>query len=336
MRKADLFRAVSAGLLAAALTLGGASAQTDPARTNPAQTAPSQTSPSQTNLDRRSFATPEAAAEALRTALTADDTAELLAIFGPDSAEIIDGPDPASARIVRRQAAKAAAEGMILHRHGPADAPDGAELAIGRDKWPFPIPLRRTAEGWIFDTEAGADEIYARRIGADELDAIAALRAMVRAQQDYAARHRKRVYARYIQSTAGRSDGLWWDAETAKKAGPSPLSAFVEKQKAFLEGRQPGDPYRGYTFRMLTAQGPGAPGGERSFAAKDPLAEDHLEGGFAILAWPADYGQSGIMTFQAGPDGRIWQKDLGEDTDALVQSIWAFDPSDGWEPVKEP
>ncbi|MDQ2103233.1 DUF2950 family protein [Azospirillum isscasi] len=315
-RRADLFRAVSAGLLATVLTLGGVQAQTAP--------------------DRRSFTTPEAAAEALRTALAADDTAALLAIFGPESADIIEGPDPASARIIRRQAAKAAAESLTLHRHAAQgnEAPgsaDSAELVLGHNHWPFPIPLRDTGQGWIFDTEAGADEIYARRIGADELDAIAALHAMVRAQQDYAARHRKPVYARYIQSTAGRSDGLWWDAETAKTAGPSPLSAFVEKQKAFLEGRQPGDPYRGYSFRMLTAQGPGAPGGEKSFST-----EDHLEGGFAILAWPADYGQSGIMTFQAGPDGRIWQKDLGEDTDALVQTIWAFDPSDGWEPVKEP
>ncbi len=327
LRRADLFRAVSAGLLATALTFGGAWAQTAP--------------------DRRSFATPEEAAEALRTALAADDTAGLLAIFGPESVDIVEGPDPASARIARRQAAKIAAERMSLHRHaaqGDGTQGDGAqgdssgesaELILGHNQWPFPIPLRHTAQGWIFDTEAGDDEIYARRIGADELDAIAALRAMVRAQHDYAARHRKDgrrpVYARYVQSTAGHSDGLWWDAETAKRAGPSPLSAFVEKQKAFLEGRQPGDPYRGYTFRMLTAQGPGAPGGEKSFSA-----EEHLEGGFAILAWPADYGQSGIMTFQAGPDGRIWQKDLGEDTDALVQTIWAFDPSDGWEPVKEP
>lgn len=315
LRGAGLFRAVFAGLLAIVLTPGGVWAQTPP--------------------DRRSFATPEKAAEALRTALAADDTAELLAIFGPESADIIEGPDPASARIVRQQAAKAAKEGLTLHRPDSQGDPETAELILGRHQWPFPIPLRHIGEGWIFDTEAGADEIYARRIGADELDAIAALRAMARAQHDYAARHgkdgRHPVYARYIQSTAGRSDGLWWDPETAKTAGPSPLAAFVEKQKAFLEGRQPGDPYRGYIFRMLTAQGPGAPGGERSFSA-----EDHLEGGFAILAWPADYGQSGIMTFQAGPDGRIWQKDLGEDTDALAQTIWAFDPSDGWEPVKEP
>ncbi|MGY0713446.1 DUF2950 domain-containing protein [Azospirillum argentinense] len=326
-----LRRTILAGILApivAMVTIAAAFAQSQ--TTPPAMGAPAP------SADQRSFATAREAADAFVAALAADDTRSLLAMFGPGNADLVEGPDPASARVDRQRAARAAKEGMRLQEEGNV-----AGIHLGHQNWPFPIPLVRIDQRWFFDTPAGEEEIFVRRIGADELDAIAALHAFVQAQRDYMERSkaggRPAAYARYIQSTPGSTDGLWWPAQAghSKAAGTgteathaSPLSAFVERQRAFLEGRRPGDPYRGYWFRILTAQGPGAPGGAMSY-----LVDDRLEKGFAILAWPSDYGENGIMSFQVGPDGHVLQKDLGNDTVAVAQSIWAYDPSDGWMPV---
>ncbi len=291
------------------------------------QAAPPAEAPFAPPPDQRGFATAQEAADAFRAALAADDAQSLLAMFGPSHADLVEGPDPASARVDRQRAARAAKERMRLHEEG-----DVAGILLGHDDWPFPIPLVRIDKRWFFDTPAGEEEIFARRVGADELDTIAALHAFVQAEREYAARQkaagRPTAYARYLQSTPGSTDGLWWPASSTGTPGASPLASFVEKQRAFLEGRQPGDPYRGYSFRILTAQGPGAPGGAMNY-----VVDDRLEKGFAILAWPADYGQSGVMSFLVGPDGHVLQKDLGEDTEPVAQTIWAYEPSDGWTPV---
>jgi hypothetical protein len=276
----------------------------------------------------RAFATPEDAAGALSIALATDDVDLLLDIFGPELDDVVLGADPTSARLTRYRAAAALQEKLTLRRDGA----DQVTLLLGRNAWPMPIPLVRTEKGWSFDGSSGVEEILLRRIGQNEIAAIEALRAFVRAQNDYAARsHRKGravQYARYVQSTPGKTDGLWWDKATAAQAGPSPLESFVAKHRAFLEARDPGDPFHGYYFRVLQGQGPHAPGGARSYVVEGRMAD-----GFALLAWPADYGSSGIMTFMVDKSGRVLEKDLGEDSAAMVQTIRIYDPDESWGPA---
>jgi hypothetical protein len=283
--------------------------------------------------DRQSFATPEAASEALKGALAKDEPDALIALFGRGNEEIVFGIDPAESRAERRQVNAMLQEKLTLRR----DRPDHITLVAGRENWPLAIPLVRRAGRWAFDTEAGADELLARRIGRNELGAIEALKAFARAQTAYAARLRKDGhpvhYARYVQSTEGQTDGLWWDAATARSEGPSPLAKFTEREREFLSGRQPGDPYRGYYFRILTGQGEHARGGAMSY-----VVDGELKKGYAMVAWPVDYGASGIMTFLVGRDGRVLQKDLGEETASLVQALAVYDPDATWrraEPVKK-
>jgi hypothetical protein len=196
----------------------------------------------------------------------------------------------------------------------------------------LPIPIVREEGRWRFDTAAGEQEVLARRIGRDELAAIASLNTFVRAQTEFAARRRSKgepvQYASFVMSTPGQTDGLWWDAETAKKAGPSPLAQFVRAQQEFLADRQPGDPFHGYFFRILTGQGPAAPGGAKSY-----LENGVMTNGFAMIAWPADHGTTGIMTFIVGPEGKIFEKDLGKETETLVETIAVFDPDSSWKPT---
>jgi len=269
------------------------------------------------------FTTPEKAVAAVKAALAKDNVEGLLRIFGPEYADDIIGPDPINARAQRRRAAAAVREGLKLQRVGP----DEVNLLLGKNGWPFPIPLVRTSEGWSFDTNAGIEEILARRIGENELSAIAALKEFVRAEKAYAAkRHR---YASYVQSTPGDNDGLWWDDATARRAGPSPLATFVKSQREFLDGRNPGDAFKGYYFRILTGQGPNAPGGPMSY-----VEDGQMTKGFAMVAWPASYRHTGVMTFQVDRSGRILQKDLGEDTESLAETLRAYDPGEGWSPAE--
>jgi hypothetical protein len=284
--------------------------------------------------DRQSFASPEAGARALKQALQHDDTAKLLDLLGREHDELLTGGDAATSRVERRRTAEKIDEKMTLRR----DRADRVTLVIGRDAWPAPIPLVRRGGKWFFDTEAGANEIVARRIGRNELAPIDTLKALVAAQNAFAGRQRAGGesvhYARYVQSSAGGTDGLWWDETTARSAGPSPLGNFVESQREFLTGRRPGDPFHGYYFRILTAQGEHAPGGAMSY-----IVDGKMTQGFAMIAWPAEYGDSGIMTFLVGRDGRIVQKDLGEETASAVKAIAAYDPDKSWsraEPAARP
>lgn len=275
--------------------------------------------------DQATFASPEAAVRALKAALAKDDVPALISIFGSDHADVVLGSDPASGRVIRRRAAAAAREKIVL-RH---DTGEQITLVMGRNNWPMPIPLVRSGDRWMFDTEAGEDEILARRIGENELAAIATLKTFVDAERNYAALRRAKglsaEYAQYVQSTPTRTDGLWWDEPTAASAGPSPLAGFVTRNQEFLQGRRPGDPFKGYYFRVLTGQGTHAPGGAMSY-----LADGRMTRGFAMIAWPADYRSAGIMTFIVGPDGRVLEKDLGEETGSLAQTLRVYDPDEGW------
>jgi hypothetical protein len=210
--------------------------------------------------------------------------------------------------------------------------PRHAVLNFGYQGWPLPIPLVRVGDAWMFDTEAGAAEILARRIGQNELSAMDTLGAIVQAQYGYALRDGdsgSRHFARYIQGTPGALDGLWWPDEDAGTAGPSPLASFAAENQEFVDARRPGDPFRGYYFRILTGQGRHAPGGAMSY-----LKAGRLVRGFAVLAWPADYGVTGVMAFMVDRTGRILQRDLGPDTASLANTIRVYDPEMSWEAVE--
>jgi Protein of unknown function (DUF2950) len=282
-----------------------------------------------TRTDPANFATPVAAVSALRTALAKDDVNALVAIFGGDHADIVLGADPASGRVIRQRAAAAAREKVVLRR----DTEERITLVFGRNNWPMPIPLVRRGGLWMFDAAAGEQEILVRRIGENELAAIDALEAFAEAERKYAAWRRSKgqnlEYAQYVQSTPAQTDGLWWDRQTAAAAGPSPLADFAARNQEFLEGRRPGDPFKGYYFRVLTGQGAYAPGGAMSY-----LAGGRMTKGFAMIAWPADYESSGIMTFIIGPDGSVLEKDLGEETGSSVKALLLYDPDEGWKPAE--
>jgi hypothetical protein len=277
---------------------------------------------------QRRFGTPEDAAAAVKAALDADDPAALLDIFGHEYGEVVLGIDPASARVARRRAGILARERLAPRRVDPRDV----ILEFGNQAWPLPIPLVRDGRSWIFDTVAGAAEIQARRIGQNELAAMDTLRVIVQAQYGYALRYGddgSRHFARYIQSTPGAFDGLWWPDGNDGTAEPSPLAGFAAENREFIDARQPGDPFKGYYFRILTGQGRHAQGGARSY-----LEDGRLARGFAVIAWPADYGATGVMTFLVDRTGRILQQDLGLDTAALANTIRIYDPEKSWQAVE--
>ena len=276
----------------------------------------------------RTFSTAEDAVKALVETVRKGDVGTLLAIFGPEGKELFESSDPATARNNQQVFTIAAAEGWHLEDAGA----NRKILVIGNEEWPFPIPLVKDAAAWRFDTAAGKEEILARRIGRNELDTIATLRAYVAAQQRYAAQGRdgKRagLYAAKLASDPGKQNGLYWP--TTKGQTRSPLGELVAQ--AAEEGRPINStstgpsPFHGYRFRILTAQGPAAPGGARNY-----IVNGEMSGGFAMVAWPAQYDATGVMTFIVGSDGIVRQKDLGPDTDAAAKRITVFNPDPSWQ-----
>ncbi len=279
--------------------------------------------------DQRAFQSPEKAAAALAAAAKAGDTASLEAIFGPDARRVLSSGDPVADRRQRQVFAVALDEGWTLEK-----AEGGTrELIIGHEQWPFPIPLVKDSHGWWFDTAAGEQEVLARRIGRNELAAMGALRAYVFAQREYAADghdgHPSGIYAQKIRSEPGRQDGLYWEAGPNQKT--SPLGEFAAGAAAEGYGAQPvkgPSPYHGYFFRILTRQGKDATGG-----AKNYIANGYMTQGFAMIAHPAQYGNSGIMTFLVGPDGVVYESDLGEGTAQIAGAINEYSPDKRWSRV---
>jgi Protein of unknown function (DUF2950) len=273
----------------------------------------------------RVFPTPEDAVRALTDAAKASDLDGLLAIFGADGKDLISSSDAATTRQNREVFVVAIAEGWRLVDRGEAK-----ELVIGNEAWPFPVPLVKTAGGWTFDTAAGKEEVLARRIGRNELAAIRISGTYVTAQNLYAKRpHDGKpagLYARRIASDPGTQNGLYWPA---KRGEPhSPLGALVAEAAA--EGRQLGgesrEPFHGYYFRILEAQGTAAQGG-----ARDYVVRGEMSAGFALVAWPAQYDVTGIMTFMVNQNGVVYEKDLGPDTATAVTQITRFDPDKTWQ-----
>ena len=282
------------------------------------------------DLNQKVFARPEMAAEALAAAAKSGNTDELLAIFGPEGKDVLSSGDPVADRHNREVVSVALGEQWTLEKIDRRSR----ELVIGHERWPFPIPVVKEPYGWRFDTAAGKREVLARRIGRNELAAIAVCRTYVIAQKEYAgAGHDGKpagLYAQKVQSEPGKQDGLYWPVLTPEDK-PSPLSDLAAQAAA--EGysttrRAKPTPLYGYYFRILTRQGKDAPGG-----AKDYIVNGDMKEGFALVAWPADYGNSGIMTFIVSHEGKVHQRDLGEDTAKAAASMTAYDPGPEWKVV---
>jgi hypothetical protein len=275
------------------------------------------------------FKAPDEAATALAAALRANDTPRVLAILGPGGQDIISSGDDVADQERRQKFLS-----LYDQKHTLAgESPDRRTLVVGNDDWPLPIPIVKQGEGWRFDSEAAKEEILNRRIGENELSAIQVCKAIGDAQRDFALRDPDgdglEVYAPKFFSDPGKRNGLYYP--TAEGEEPSPLGELVAEASA--EGYkhlEPGPtPYHGYFYRLLTAQGPHAPNG-----AVDYLVNGRMALGFAVVAWPAEYGNSGVMTFIMGPDGVVYQQNLGEETAKLASEMKAFDPDEDWKKVE--
>jgi Protein of unknown function (DUF2950) len=276
----------------------------------------------------QAFPSPQAAAQAMRDALEADDGAALRAIFGPEYADDLIGSDIAIVREEMRQTLEAMRAATALL----PEADGRVVLTIGRQAFPFPVPIVREGESWYFDSAAGLEEILDRRIGENELAAIEVLRAYVQAQIEYASADRDGdqvlEYAQRVISAAGEQDGLFWASAPGEPA--SPFGPFIAEISALIEGKEVGDPYRGYYYRVLKGQTEQAPGG-----AYDYVINGNMIAGFGLLAWPAEYGETGVMTFQVSHQGDVLEADLGPETAEIAAAVDAYDPDPTWTEVTD-
>lgn len=275
---------------------------------------------------QRTFSTPREAAAALQEAAAHDDTTALLALFGPNGKTIAESGDPAEDKSGREKFAKAAEEKLVIEQD-PGN-PNRATLVVGENAWPFPVPLLLVNGKWQFDSAKGRVEILARRIGRNELSALEVCRGYVDAQMEYATedrdKHGELEYAQKIVATPGKHDGL------SGEGAPEGLVPKAFADAAAASGAGKPVPYHGYYFRVLTAQGADAPGGAFNYIVKGEMI-----GGFALVAWPADYAVSGVHTLIVNHKGVVFEKDLGPATNALARRMTAFNPDKTWRPVEK-
>jgi hypothetical protein len=308
----------SALALALALFLTSCSKRADKAAEKPAE-------PTSGNAVQKSFASPAAAGDALFNAAKSGDQNELMAIFGPDGKDLLFSGDA----VKDKNAAQ-----LFVDRYGQmhrwSKRVNGAQiLYIGADNFPFPIPLKQNASGqWAFDAAAGKYEVLARRIGDGELSAIGVLSEIANAQQEYFTQNHQ--FAQKFVSDEGQHNGLYWPVAEGQRPSPLGPLADVAQSLGYHPSEKP-QPFNGYYYKILTQQGEKAKGG-----AKDYLVNGKMTGGFAVLAWPAKYGDSGIMTFIVGKDGVVYQKDLGEKASEASAAITAYNPEEGWTVVLAP
>ena len=276
---------------------------------------------------QQTFGTPEDAVQALVTAAKAGAEA-MMGVLGPGSKDVVQSGDAVADKTGRERFVKAYEEANKLEKVGDAKA----ILSTGKDGWPFAIPIVKDAAGWRFDTKAGKEEILNRRIGRNELAVIQVVLAYVDAQREYylrnPAKDKLSHYAQKFVGAQGKKDGLYYPTKSGER--PSPLGPLVSGAKA--AGHEKGKdaagkpvPYYGYHYRILKGQGLDAPGG-----AYDYVAQGRMIGGHALIAWPATYGNSGVMTFMINHDGVVFEKDLGPDTAAAAQKITKFNPDKSW------
>ncbi|MEX3921372.1 DUF2950 domain-containing protein [Paraburkholderia sp. BR10872] len=265
---------------------------------------------------QNTFATPDAAMAAFGDAVAGNDEAELRTLFGADFRQLIP---PVGAQIRD----KFLSEWQTSHTIQDTDA-NHAMIAVGDDGWTFPVPLVKTAQGWHFDTHAGVEEMRVRRIGRNELAVMQTMLAVYDAQREYAQTYHDGsdmlVYASKLASSPGKHDGLYWP--TDPDAAPSPLGvAFLKAGARNAENAG----YYGYHYKLLTSQGPHAPGGAYNY-----MVGSKLFGGFGVVAWPVRYGDTGIKTFMVSHDGQVYERDLGPDGAARAEAMTSFDPGPGW------
>ena len=276
--------------------------------------------------EQKSFPSIEAGSTALVEAIKSNDEPALGAILGPDGSQLISSGDEVADTQSREAFIKAYNEAHKLVLEGDTQA----ILVIGKDEWPMPIPLVRSQDGWRFDTKRGAEEILNRRIGRNELNAIQVCLAIVDAERDYVAKDPDGDgipgYAAKLVSTPGKHDGLYWETKSEEPPSPlGPLLAAAARDGYTNSESRSLEPYHGYFYRILTKQGKDALGG-----AHDYLVNGQMIGGFAVIAYPARYGASGIMSFIVNQDGIVYEKDLGESTEATATQMTTFNPDPSW------
>ena len=295
-----------------------------------AQAQPNSNTGSAAKVTQMTFATPQAAVEMLIKATGDYDVPTLTQIFGPSGQDFIATADP-----VQDKNASAAFAALARAKNAIQIDPKNSSRAtviVGNDDWPFPIPLIKKSGKWRFDSDAGRTEILVRRIGANELDAIQVCRGYVEAQKQYALTVHDdsgiNQYAQKIISTPGKQDGLYWQNADGTAAGPisEPVAKAIEEGYS-VDKRSA---YHGYYFKILKGQGPAAPIGKLDYVIQGAMI-----GGFALIAAPAEYRVTGVKTFIVGPQGIVYQKDLGPDTLTIAKGIELFDPDKTWQPTDD-
>jgi hypothetical protein len=277
----------------------------------------------------RTFPSPQAAADALITAAEKFDVPTLEAIFGPAGKDIVHTGEPARDREIAKQFAEQARMKMDVSLDPKSKR--RAFISVGNDNWPFPVPIVKTGNVWSFDSKAGLHEILLRRIGRNELDAIEISHGFVEAQNEYVLTKHEgssvNQYAQKIISTPGKQDGLAWQNPDGTWGGPIGENVARAIEGGYSTQSRP-QPYHGYFFKVLKGQGPDAPLGKMDYVVNGAMI-----GGFALIAFPAEYGFTGVNTFMVSNDGVVYQKDLGSKTVELAKNIERFNPDKTWTPV---
>jgi len=279
---------------------------------------------------QKMFSSPEEAVKAAIAAARSNNDNELLAIFGPKAKEILFSGDPVADKQRRSEFVAAYDQANRLSTEG-----EDRILIAGKQDWPFPIPIVKKGQSWMFDTEQGKQEVLNRRIGGNELFTIQTMLAIVDAEREYAIKDRDRngllEYAQKFLSDPGKKNGLYWEAKSGEPESPlGPIMVQARSQGYGAKITTAPGPYHGYNYRILTAQGKDAPGGAYSYLVKGKMI-----GGFAVVAYPAEYGNSGIMTFIVNYDGKVFQKNLGPNTVAAAKSMKEYNPDKTWTEVKQ-
>lgn len=291
-------------------------------------TANAQTPSSKPNDEQQSFPSPQAAVDAMLDACKKNDSAALIRMLGPGYGAQLERIDNAEERQHRSNFYQKSQEFMRIEEQEK----DRAVLIIGREHWPVPVPLVKAPAGWRFDTDVGMEEMLARRVGENELAAIEVCREYVRAQVEYARVDRDgdqvREFAQRIISTAGKRDGLYWERDSESSEQPSPFEALLPDDFDRIRHTKERVPYMGYYFKIITRQGAKPPGGKYDY-----VINGNMIAGFAIVAWPADYRASGVMTFLVSHQGTLVEKDLGPDTAKQAEAMTEFNPDESWKPT---
>ena len=323
-------RAIAIAVAMCCLFAAPARAQAPATNAAPAPSANAPTAPSQRpRIVQRTFATPEDAGRALVEALDSDNNRAIYAVLGRGSGAVFRSGDPVQDEGTRTAIAADYRVRVKYEMAGDAKA----TMLLGDKDYPFPYPLVKSAAGWQFDAKGGAEEIVNRRIGANELAAINVCLAYVDAQREYVLRDRDNngllEYAQKLESAPGTQDGLYWVTKEGEPPSPfGPLAARA-RTEGYVKGTA--EAYHGYLYKILTAQGKDAPGG-----AYDYIVDGKMIGGFALVAYPARWGASGVMTFVCNHDGVVYEKNLGRDTSTIATSMTLYNPDATWKKPQHP